>query len=72
MGSRSTVHHDAAYGGSHFTHALVLSQKGDAAGVAREVEAAKRYWADADRDLPELKEMADLRTAARSGGGKGR
>jgi hypothetical protein len=50
--------HDAAYGGSHSTFALVLRQKGDDAGAAREVEAAKRYWRDADPDLPELKQFA--------------
>ena len=47
--------HDAAYGGSHHTLALVLRHKGDDAGVAREVDAARRYWRDADPDLPELK-----------------
>jgi hypothetical protein len=45
--------HDAAYGGSHFTLALVLRHKSDHAGVAREVEAARHYWRDADPDLPE-------------------
>lgn len=49
--------HDAAYGGSHFILALILSHKGDDAGVAREVEAARRYWRDADPDLPELKQF---------------
>ena len=51
--------HDAAYGGSHFTFALVLRHKGDAAGVAREVAAARRYWRDADPDLPELEKLGD-------------
>jgi tetratricopeptide (TPR) repeat protein len=64
------LEHDAAYGGSHFALALALSHRGDAAGVAREVEAAARYWLDADRDLPELKTMADFGSAARAGGGK--
>jgi tetratricopeptide (TPR) repeat protein len=50
--------HDAAYGGSHSTLALVLRQKGDDAGAAREVEAARRHWRDADPDLPELKQFA--------------
>ena len=50
--------HDTAYGGSHSTLALVLRQKGDDAGAAREVEAARRYWRDADPDLPELKQFA--------------
>ena len=59
--------HDAAYGGSHSTLALVLRQKGDDAGAAREVEAARRYWRDADPDLPELKQFAaESRSTARS------
>jgi len=58
--------HDPAYGGSHFTRALVLHHEGDAAGVAREVKAARRYWSGADRDLPELKTLAEIEAAARS------
>jgi tetratricopeptide (TPR) repeat protein len=59
--ARQMVEHDAAYGGSHFTLALVLRKLGDAAGAAREMEAAKRYWRDADRDLPELETMGGRR-----------
>jgi tetratricopeptide (TPR) repeat protein len=55
------VEHDAAYGGSHFTLARVLQKLGDAAGAAREMEAARRYWRDADRDLPELETMGGRR-----------
>jgi tetratricopeptide (TPR) repeat protein len=57
------IDHDAAYGGSHFTLAQVLRHKDDAPGVAREAEAAKRYWSDADRDLPELKTLAEFGSA---------
>ena len=56
--------HDAAYGGSHFVQALVLRNRGDAAGAGREMEAAKRCWRDADRDLPELKEIAKFGPAS--------
>lgn len=52
------LEHDAAYGGSHATLALVLRHQGDAPGAAREAEAARRYWRDADPDLPELKLLA--------------
>jgi tetratricopeptide (TPR) repeat protein len=52
--------HDAAYGGSHFTRLLVLRHQGDMAGAAREAETARRYWSDADPDLPELKQLADF------------
>jgi tetratricopeptide (TPR) repeat protein len=58
------LEHDAAYGGSHFTLALVLRHRGDAAGTTREIETARRYWRDADRDLPEFKTMAEPAAAA--------
>jgi len=57
--------HDAAYGGSHSTLALVLRHKGDNAGVAREVEAARRYWREAESDLPELKQLTAASGAKR-------
>jgi len=65
--ARQMLDHDTAYGGSHFTLALVLRQKGDEAGAAREAEAASRYWHDADPDLPELRKLADLGIAAQPG-----
>ncbi len=49
--------HDAAYGGSHLAMALVLQKKGDAAGAAREFQAAMSGWRDADPDLAELKRI---------------
>ena len=52
--------HDAAYGGSHYATARVLQHKGDAAGALREIDTAKRYWKDADRDFPELKAMDEV------------
>jgi tetratricopeptide (TPR) repeat protein len=51
--------HDTAYGGSHFTLALVLRHKRDDAGVARELEAARHNWRDADPDLPELTQITE-------------
>ncbi|HET9481824.1 MAG TPA: tetratricopeptide repeat protein [Candidatus Polarisedimenticolia bacterium] len=65
--------HDAAYGGSHLAMALVLRHNGDAAGAAREFEAARRAWSDADKDLSELREMAAALAGASddpSGGGR--
>ena len=50
--------HDSAYGGSHLAMALVLRHDGDAVGAKRELEAARRYWRDADPDLPELGQIA--------------
>ena len=52
------LEHDAAYGGSHLTNALVLQHRKDDAGAAREFEAARKYWRDADPDLPELQLIA--------------
>ena len=58
------LEHDAAYGGSHLAMALVMQKKGDATGAVREMETARRYWNDADPDLPELSVVtATLATA---------
>jgi tetratricopeptide (TPR) repeat protein len=56
--------HDSAYAGSHLALALVLRHKGDEAGATREIDAAKRYWRDADPDLPELKQLTASGAAA--------
>jgi tetratricopeptide (TPR) repeat protein len=61
--------HDAAYGGSHYATALVLQHKGDLAAARREIQEARRYWKDADSDLPELKSMTAV--AARLDGKRG-
>jgi tetratricopeptide (TPR) repeat protein len=53
--AKQMLDHDAAYGGSHFAMALVLQHQGDTAGAAREFEAARKGWRDADPDLAELK-----------------
>ncbi len=53
--AKQMIEHDAAYGGSHLAMALVLQHKGDAAAAAREMEAARSAWAQADPDLPELR-----------------
>ncbi len=57
--------HDAAYGGSHLAMAIVLRHKGDVGGLARELEAAKRYWRDADPGLQELTLIAEASARAR-------
>ena len=57
--------HDAAYGGSHLAQALVLARKGDDAGAAKAMEAAKRYWRDADPELAELTRVAVERATRR-------
>lgn len=57
--------HDAAYGGSHYAIALVLGQQGDTAGGKREMQEARRFWRDADKDLPELKQIATVMASTR-------
>lgn len=52
------IEHDPAYGGSHLAKALVLKQKGDAAGAQKEADLAKKAWRDADPELPELTLLA--------------
>ena len=63
------IDHDAAYGGSHHALGLVLRNKGDVPGASAAFETARRLWADADENLPELREMAeDLADAAAAPG----
>ncbi len=52
--AKQMLDHDAAYGGSHLAMALVAKQKGDAETARLEVEAARKFWKDADRDMKEL------------------
>ena len=59
------LEHDAAYGGSHATQALVLTPQGDEAGAARELEVARGYWRDADADIQELAQGPGRKSAQR-------
>jgi tetratricopeptide (TPR) repeat protein len=59
--ARQLLEHDPAYGGSHLALAAVLEHAGDTVGAARERDAARRAWSDADRDLPELARIAAAR-----------
>ncbi len=52
--------HDAAYAGSHLALALVLQQEGDADRAQAEMDLVRKYWSDADRDLPELATMGPI------------
>jgi len=61
--------HDAAYAGSHYTHALVLQHNNDESAAAREVGTARRYWRDADKDLAELHELGTIGTSRGAGSG---
>ena len=71
--AQQMLDHDAAYGGSHYTHARVLQHKGDAGSAAKEVEVARRYWRDADKDLAELRELGSIGSSSGSArGGRGK
>jgi hypothetical protein len=59
------LEHDPAYGGSHLVMALVLRHKGDVPGMTAEFEAARRFWRDADPNLPELAEIAEATARVR-------
>jgi tetratricopeptide (TPR) repeat protein len=65
--AKQMLDHDAAYGGSHLAMALVARQKGDGATAQLEIEAARKYWKDADRDLKELGQLQGKRLAAEIG-----
>jgi tetratricopeptide (TPR) repeat protein len=55
------LEHDPAYGGTHYALGLVAQHDGNEATAKREFALAAKAWANADRDLGELKTMADLR-----------
>ncbi|HEX7283318.1 MAG TPA: hypothetical protein VF239_14775, partial [Vicinamibacterales bacterium] len=55
------LEHDPNYAGTHFALGLVAHHDGNAATATREFALAAKAWANADRDLQELKTIADLR-----------
>ena len=52
--ARQMLEHDGAYAGAHYALGLVAEHRGDEAAALRFFAEAERYWASADRDLPEL------------------
>ncbi len=55
------LEHDPDYGGTRYALALVAQHDGNSATAAREFALAAKAWANADRDLAELKTIADFR-----------
>jgi tetratricopeptide (TPR) repeat protein len=56
------LEHDPNYGGTHFARGLVSHhESGTSATTLREFALAEKAWANADKDLAELKTMSDLR-----------
>jgi tetratricopeptide (TPR) repeat protein len=54
--ARQMEEHDPYYAGSHYALAVVARHNGDLKIAAAEFKLALKYWASADRDLPELAE----------------
>jgi hypothetical protein len=55
------LEHDSNYAGTHLALALVADHDGNKETARREAELALKAWANGDKDLPELKTIADLR-----------
>jgi tetratricopeptide (TPR) repeat protein len=56
------LEHDPNYGGTHYALGLVSHHEtGTSANTLREFALAEKAWAGGDKDLPELKKMAELR-----------
>ena len=55
--SRLMVEHDPAYGGSYFERGLVERHADKFSDAEKSFALAQKYWAGADRDLPQLADM---------------
>ena len=56
------LEHDPNYAGTHFALGLVSHHNtGTSAATLREFALAEKAWANADKDLAELKTMSELR-----------
>lgn len=55
------LEHDPNYAGTHYALGLVAHHDGDVEAARRAFALAAKGWANADRDLAELKTIADLR-----------
>jgi tetratricopeptide (TPR) repeat protein len=55
--ARQMLEHDPNYAGAHHALGLAAQHRGDAARARAEFDLAKRYWKNADPDLPELRDM---------------
>jgi tetratricopeptide (TPR) repeat protein len=55
------LEHDPNYAGTHYALGLVAQHDGNDATAKREFALAAKAWANADRDLPELKTISNVR-----------
>ena len=55
--ARQMIEHDPAYAGGHYALGLVAEHDGDTATARTAFATALQHWANADPDLPELREL---------------
>jgi tetratricopeptide (TPR) repeat protein len=58
--ARQMEQHDPYYAGSHYAVAIVAEHNGDSTTASTEFKLTLKYWANADRDLPELVEARSI------------
>jgi tetratricopeptide (TPR) repeat protein len=63
--ARQMLEHDPAYAGAHLAMALVSVHAGRTEQAERAFAEARRYWQDADGDLPERKQIESPSVARR-------
>ena len=63
--ARQMLEHDPAYAGAHLAMALVSAHAGRTEQAERALAEARRYWQDADADLPERKQIESPSVARR-------
>ncbi|MET0552516.1 MAG: hypothetical protein ABW221_05735, partial [Vicinamibacteria bacterium] len=63
--ARQMLEHDPAYAGAHLALALVAARAGRSGEAERAFAEARRYWQDADADLPERKQIEPPSVALR-------
>jgi tetratricopeptide (TPR) repeat protein len=63
--ARQMLEHDPAYAGAHLAAALVSAHAGRTEQAERAFAEARRFWQDADADLPERQQIASPSVARR-------
>jgi hypothetical protein len=59
--AKNMIEHDSNYAGGYYAMALVAAHSRDAAAEAKLLGTARKLWAKADADLPELVAMRSKR-----------
>lgn len=63
--AREMIQHDPAYAGGYFALGLAADHAGRSAQAREQFAAAEKYWAKADKDLPELQRIHEGASARR-------